>query len=275
MKKLLLFFCLAISSQFIMAQCSPDGTATTWGLHPLPSVGLDGLAAVPETPACIGEPYSYTFTVVVPSSFSVPALGNLGVNYAEVVSVDGLPTGLSFGDCNPAGNCQIPGGTSGCFNIIGTPDASNTPGSFQITVNVTVNGSVGPISQDVDLSFPPISAAFNPFDFPLDPYAIDLRAANQCTNSNSNLLEKELSLADNKPNPFSDMTTIEVEANKSDDYTFTVTNLLGEKVFEKEYALITGNNMIEFNGSDLSNGVYIYSLSSELGVVSKKMLVSK
>lgn len=274
MKKLLLLFCFAISSQFLMAQCIPDGTAATWGLHPLPSLDLNGIAAIPEIPACIGEPYSYTFTVVVPSSFSVPGIGNLGVNYAKVASVDGLPAGLSFGDCNPASNCEIPGGTTGCFNIIGTPSSSNSPGSFQITVNLTVNGSVGPLNQDVELSFPPLPA-FNPFNFPLDPYAIDLRAANQCTNSNNNLLEKELSLGDNKPNPFSDMTSINVEATNSDDYIFTVTNLLGEKVFEKEYALITGDNIIEFDGSQLSNGIYIYSLSNELGVVSKKMIVSK
>lgn len=274
MKKIILLFSLLISSQLMMAQCTPDPSVITWGLHPLPSVGLDGLAAVPEVPACIGEDYEYTFSFVVPSSFELPGgAGNLGVTSATITGVTGLPSGLTYGECAP-GSCVIPGGTTGCFNIYGTPDASNTPGSFEIEITVTVAGTVVVLPQSVDLTFPP-DPTFNLFDFPLDPYAIDLRAANQCTNSNSNLLEKELTVGTNAPNPFSEVTTIEIESQKSGNYTFTVTNLLGEKISEKEYTFSTGTNIIEYNASELSNGIYIYSISNELGNISNKMIVSK
>lgn len=274
MKNFILLFSLLITSQMIMAQCIPDAAVSTWGLHPLPSVGLDGLAAVPETPACIGEDYEYTFSFVVPSSFELPGgAGNLGVTSATITGVTGLPAGLTYGECSP-GSCVIPGGTTGCFNIYGTPDASNTPGEYEIEITVTVAGTVLVLPQSVELVFPP-DPTFNLFDFPLDPYAIDLRAANQCTNSNYNPLEKELSVGNNTPNPFSGMTMIEVESQKSGNYTFTVTNLLGELISEKEYAFSTGTNTIEYDGSGLSNGIYIYSISNELGKISNKMIVSK
>jgi hypothetical protein len=271
MKKILLLFCFAISHQFLIAQCTPDTDATTWGLHPVPSVDLDGLGAVPETPAYIGSDYSYTFTVVIPSNLEVPAVGTIGVTQAVVTSIDGLPSGMIFDDCSSS-NCIFPGGTTGCFNISGTPDASNTPGNFPITINVAISGMLGPLpSPPVEISFPPISSALNPFEFPLDPYAITLNFPV----SNSNLLENELSVSENKPNPFSSTTLIDVDAEKSGDYTFTVTDLLGKEILKEEYSFATGKNTIEFDGANLSNGIYIYSLSSEAGSISNKMLISK
>lgn len=271
MKRVLLLFCFAISHQFLMAQCTPNSDATTWGLHPLPMVDLNGLGAVPETPAYIDSDYSYTFTVVIPSSLDIPGVGSVGVTQATVTSVDGLPSGLIFDDCSSS-SCVFPGGATGCFNITGIPDDTNTPGNFPITINVTVSGTLaGFPTPDVDLSFPPVSAAFNPFGASLDPYAITLNFPV----SNENLLENELSVSENKPNPFSSTTLIDVEAEKSGGYMFTVTDLLGKEILQKEYSLATGKNTIEFDGSGLSNGVYIYSLSSEAGTISKKMLISK
>lgn len=271
MKRILLLFCFAICHQFSMAQCTADTEATTWGLHPVPAVDLNGLGSVPETPAYIGSDYSYTFTVVIPSSLDIPGVGAVGVTAAAVTSVDGLPSGLTFDDCSSS-NCIFPGGTTGCFNITGTPDASNTPGNFPITINVTVSGTiVGIPTPDVDISFPPIDAAFNPFGASLDPYAITLNFPV----SNENLLDSELTVSENKPNPFSTTTLIDVEAEKSGDYTFTVTDLLGKEIVKEEYSFVSGKNTIEFDGSDLSNGMYIYSLSSEAGSISNKMLVRK
>jgi len=273
MKRILLFLALTLSTYVLSAQCTPDPSVITWGLHPLPSVGLDGLAAVPETPACIGEPYNYTFSVVVPSSFPLLVGGDLGVTSATVASVTGLPAGLTFGMCNPS-SCDIPGGTTGCFNITGTPDASNTPGEFEIEITLTVNGTVGPLPQSVNLTFPP-DPTFNLFDFPLDPYAIDLRAANECTNSNDNIIDSKISLGDNQPNPFSGTTEITVDVKESDAYTFTVTNLLGKEVIQEQYRFDTGTNTITFDGTTLSAGVYVYSISNENGVISKKMVVGQ
>ncbi len=274
MKRILLLLSFLLSGQLMMAQCTPDPSVSTWGLHPLPSVGLDGLAAVPEVPACIGEPYSYTFSLVIPSSFDIPGVGSIGVTNAEVTGVNGLPSGLSFGDCSPAGNCVIPGGTTGCFSIIGTPDASNMPGSYEIEITVTVNGTVVVLPQSVDLTFPP-DPTFNLFDFPLDPYAIELKSSGECVNSNYNPLESELNVAQNSPNPFSDITRIAVEAKKRGDYVFSVMNTLGEKVTEVNYTLETGENIIEYDGSHLPNGIYMYSLANDSGVITRKMLISK
>ncbi len=272
MKSLFTIFCFLLFSVFASGQCTTDVTATTWGLHPVPSVNLEGLAEVPDLPACIGESYSYTFTVVVPSSFALPTGGNLGVTQATVASVSGLPSGLSYGECDPS-SCVIPGGASGCFNIIGTPDASNTPGQFEITITLAVEGTALGISQTINLDFPP-DPTFNLFDFPLDPYAITLNAASSCTNSNNDLAN-EISAIDNNPNPFSETTQISIEALKSGDYDFSVYNLLGEKVASSTYEFQTGTNQIEFDGSNLANGIYVYTISNENGSISKKMMISQ
>lgn len=269
MNKLILLFFLILSSQFAIAQCSADASVTTWGMHPLPTVNTGGIVSVPELDATPGYYYEYTFSLVIPGSFNI-GIGNLGVTKATVTGVTGLPSGLTFGECNDTG-CEIEGGTTGCFKILGTPDNTNTPGEYAFTVNITVEGEIPVIgTQTLNMSFPPESAASNFFDFPLDPYVIRLWAS-----SNENLLANELEMGENKPNPFSNMTSIDIEAVKGGDYTFSVTNLLGEKIMDKEYNLSTGTNTIEFDGSNLSNGIYIYSLSSDVGIISKKMIISK
>ncbi len=273
MKKISTILSFLFFALYSFGQCMPDGTVTTWGMHPGATVDLQGLGAVPEIPACIDESYSYTFSLVIPSSFDIPNVGTLGVTQATVTAVSGLPAGLSFGNCNPT-SCTIPGGTTGCFNIEGTPDASNTPGNFPIQVTVNYEGTVLGLPQNIDLNFPPLSSAFNPLNLPLDPYAITLNANGQCINA-SNDLEKELSINTNTPNPFKEITTIEIDAEQAGQYDFTVYNLVGERIEMKSIQLNSGENKFEYNGSQLSNGVYVYTISNEKGTVSKKMIVSK
>ncbi len=268
----LLFFFSMLSFQVQMnGQCTADGTVTTWGLHPAPSIDLEGLGPVPEIPACIGEDYSYTFSVVVPSSFSVAA-GTFGVTKATVTAVSGLPDGMSFGECNQSG-CEMAGGTTGCFRIIGTPDASNAIGNYALQITINYEGTIGGLpTPPIDLNFPPLSSSFNPLSVPLDPYVIELREAGQCVNNVGDLAE-ELSLEGNNPNPFSETTVINVNAEKSGSYDLEVYNLLGEKVSSATYDFVSGENRIEFDGSALSSGIYVYTLGNKTGRVSRRMVI--
>ncbi len=272
MKQIFTLFSFLFFAAFANGQCTPDATATTWGLHPAPSIDITGLGPVPEIPACIGEAYSYTLSLVVPSSFDIPGVGSLGVDQATIVGITGLPSGMSYSECNPS-SCIFPGGATSCFNITGTPDASNTPGNFILQITINFAGTVGVLPIDQDLSFPPLSSSFNPLSLPLDPYVIELRAAGACADAAYNL-ENEISLGSNVPNPFRGMTSIAVTAEKGGDYDFSVYNLLGEKISGQTHNFRTGENTIEFDGSALASGVYVYTISNEKGSVSKKMIIN-
>jgi hypothetical protein len=272
MKKLLLFIVLALAGMHLQAQqCTPDSSAPAGfiGLYPLPAVNLDGIASVPEPPACIGEPYEYTFSVIIPASVTIPGVPvPVGITSAEIVGVSGLPAGLSVGNCSPS-NCIFVGGQNGCFKISGTPDASNAVGDYELAITLKLNNLVQPL----DITYPPL-AGLNIFNLPEAPYSIKVREAGQCTSPTYDL-SQSVSISDNVPNPFSGTTDIRVDAQSAGDYTFTVYNMLGEKITEQRHFLATGENHILFDGAHLAEGVYVYTLSDGQGQISKKMVVGR
>lgn len=64
------------------------------------------------------------------------------------------------------------------------------------------------------------------------------------------------------PNPFNPVTTIIFNLPKADNVQFKVYNTLGQMVFQQQKSyLSSGVKQIAFNGSYLSSGLYIYSIS--------------
>ena len=56
---------------------------------------------------------------------------------------------------------------------------------------------------------------------------------------------------------------------------FTITNLLGDIVINRQINSKRGVNKIDVNTSDFSNGIYLYSISNCINKVTKRMIVSK
>lgn len=85
----------------------------------------------------------------------------------------------------------------------------------------------------------------------------------------------------NYPNPFDQSTTIRFGLLQPAKVTLSVTNLVGQKVFElTENGLSAGPHEINFDASNLSSGVYIYKINAtgingQNYVASKKMILSK
>ena len=83
-------------------------------------------------------------------------------------------------------------------------------------------------------------------------------------------------LAQNYPNPFNPTTKIEFSVPKAEKVTLKVYNILGQEVaklvddFYKE-----GTYKVEFNGSKLPSGMYIYRLQTSNGAIAKKMIMIK
>lgn len=98
----------------------------------------------------------------------------------------------------------------------------------------------------------------------------------------SNVLQVEVAsvsrmqLAQNYPNPFNPLTNIVYDLPSNTKVKLVIYDITGRQVVTLvdgfQYA---GNHKIEFNGSNLASGVYIYSITTLQGVISKKMLLMK
>lgn len=84
------------------------------------------------------------------------------------------------------------------------------------------------------------------------------------------------SLKQNFPNPFNPETTIKFLLANSSFVTLTVFNLLGQEVAALVDEFKTpGEYQVNFNGKELSSGIYVYKLSGGGKSVSKKLLLLK
>jgi len=83
-------------------------------------------------------------------------------------------------------------------------------------------------------------------------------------------------LNQNYPNPFNPTTNIQFELPKAAAVKLAVYSITGQLVAELvNEKLTSGSHSIQFDATGLSSGVYIYSISSENFVSSKKMMVIK
>lgn len=81
------------------------------------------------------------------------------------------------------------------------------------------------------------------------------------------------SIGQNQPNPFRDNTFINLDMKQSGKVNFAVTNLLGQQVYTNNYNFTAGKQTIEFNGSNLAQGIYIYTITSNGQSTSRRMIV--
>jgi ligand-binding sensor domain-containing protein len=92
----------------------------------------------------------------------------------------------------------------------------------------------------------------------------------------NNTTPKEFLLNQNYPNPFNPTTKIRYQIPKSGFVSLKVYDLLGREVstlVNEEKS--TGNHGVEFDGSDLTSGIYFYSIQVEGYTEFKKMILIK
>ncbi len=85
-----------------------------------------------------------------------------------------------------------------------------------------------------------------------------------------------LKLEQNFPNPFNPITTIKYQLGNDGFVSLKVYNSVGEEVAQlvNEYQN-GGSHQIAFNAKDLPSGIYVYKVSSENYIESKKMILLK
>jgi len=89
-------------------------------------------------------------------------------------------------------------------------------------------------------------------------------------------IPNKYSLEQNYPNPFNPSTTIRFSIPEAGQVSLSIYNLLGEKVAEiLNQELVTNTYEITYDASNLSSGVYFYTIKANNYVATKKMLLMK
>ncbi len=84
----------------------------------------------------------------------------------------------------------------------------------------------------------------------------------------------EVDVAQNQPNPFSSTSTVFVNLREASELSMEVTNMMGQVVYRVDAGKATaGLNKLSIDGSQLSNGVYFYTVRAGEATVTKKMIV--
>lgn len=238
MKKLLLGITCVVAGAFTAsAQCTPDPQYTNSGIYPDSATNF--------LPACAGEPYMQLITNVVPVDTTVtiqilpaPAPPNtltVNIDSINVVSVTGLPPGMTFA-CTPP-SCSFPGGQSGCATISGT---CTTPGTYNLVI-------------DLKAYVQTVGAQ----DFTLDYYKI---VVSDC--GTASLIENETSAFKLYPNPANTEVNIEgLDANLAVE-SISIHNSTGQLV---QNTVWNGASSMKINTSNFENGLYFITVNHATG----------
>jgi hypothetical protein len=92
----------------------------------------------------------------------------------------------------------------------------------------------------------------------------------------NNLTPKKYSLSQNYPNPFNPSTLIKFSILNNENVKLKVYDLLGKEITTLvNNHLTTGTYDVNFDGSNLNSGVYVYRIETDNFTDSKKMILIK
>jgi len=278
---LLLFTCFV--SYTLGQGCIPDNkfTGLGVGVYPYPdTVGSDPADSLGIwQDACQGEQYYFIFTVVVPDSINIPggaAPIRANLNNIRVDSITGAPMGIEY-LCNPDTTCNFPDQSTGCAVLYGT---TNDPvGNYPITVHATVSVNALGVPLTVPLKFPDTDSTgvLPTGDFSINVVAAPCSAILPPPGWNDLIDDGALTFLEvkNQPNPFSNKTNITYGLASRKVTTINVTSIIGELVYTNQMQGIGGINTFEFDGSQLSEGIYLYTLTDGRNTLTKRMIIQR
>jgi Secretion system C-terminal sorting domain len=260
------FACLVTAGLAQAQNCTPNAFIVSLnvpGVYPNPV--LQGSL----TAGSSGSAYSETITILTLADTTIdlsPFTGgipvppvNVAIDYQVINNVTGLPAGLSY-NCRPA-SCSIPGDSSGCVGITGTPTQS---GTFTIgldtEIGITVPNTIPLIGGTVlELPVPGIS------------WTLEISGGTNIGDPNQNAL----SFQGVGPHPFSSTTTLHFYSAKPAQISLEVRDMTGRLVAADRVRANTGDNTHMIDGSTWGAGIYLLSLSDGSRKVTEKLVVTE
>ena len=148
------------------------------------------------------------------------------------------------------------------------PDSNvNEPGShgfINFTIEQRPGNEVGTVIENwagiyFDFNDPVITdTAFNTVGIP-DTFT---------TISSLPVMYNELAEIKVYPNPFSESTTFEIAGVEGEQVNILLFDLTGKKV-----SSISGANKVELHRGELTNGIYLYSVSNDAGIIANGKVI--
>jgi beta-N-acetylhexosaminidase len=103
-----------------------------------------------------------------------------------------------------------------------------------------------------------------------------LKEARYATNVESVELPVSTNLYQNYPNPFNPQTTIRFDMPVAGNAQINVYNLVGQLIGTiTNQAYSAGSHVVNFDASSLASGIYIYTLRTEAGLLTRRMTLVK
>jgi hypothetical protein len=214
---------------------------------------------VPDTLE-VGEnsPFNLTLTIIAPDTASVGTAGHINLHHIKVKSLQNKPSWLAYA-CNP-GTCEFVGTESRCVGVSGTAPLGSA-GYIAIDVIVDVFATIAGIPVLVQSDYNsgmPLVILVHPEGWGVTEETYKGFGIMQAT-----------------PNPFTNTVKMGCFTEKPQNVSLKVFDMVGQEVYSENIYTIAGDNFFQFNGSDLSNGVYFYSvIDAQNRVITKKLVKS-
>lgn len=295
-KTLLSIFAASLFSVTAFGQCTPNPAYANsdFGLFP---------DTIPFVPACVGcgdairivDFVTFTDTTVT----GIPIVGDVTIHIDafKITSVTGVPAALSIGsDVDAGATSEAPYGiwlntgtppnqsaVQGCVYMSGSEaqwidllnGGPNSDGIYPLIINV--DARIGATVPDASIIVPNgewlsnVDTAIGGGEFVVDEYFLEVVPGSVGIRSYA---QDQFSILENYPNPVDDITSIRFNAPEAmNNLTFSVYSILGTEVHTERVSAKYGMNKFEFDASNLSSGMYIYSLSDGTSVSTRKMTV--
>ncbi|MFN8309136.1 MAG: T9SS type A sorting domain-containing protein [Chitinophagales bacterium] len=281
MKKVLFTLSFLGAVAFANAQACGGTSSCT----PASPTGTPGLTPVSSDLPCVQKGVAVN-QIIKFENFT--SFSGQNVNFLRIDSINNLPSGLCW-KTNKANN-QYSGGETGCIEVNGTSNAA--VGQYKLRIHITANIGSG-MGTNIVGDAETLTGATG--GAPLRYY---VRVINQgagcpcvdtvngasnffvayngsepiCVNGINNIAQ-DINSMTVTPNPFSSITTVNFTSEKSANYTFKATNLVGAEVSVRTIEAKAGENSVSFEKGNLPSGVYFLSLSNEKGAITKKVIV--
>jgi hypothetical protein len=187
-----------------------------------------------------GEDIAYSIIQTNDGGYAVAGYtGSFGADEMFIVKLDA--------NGNTCGNSTTPSSSVGSGGTLGSPSPTVTSTTPTIITVSPIIGSLDSISTICITGIKPIA----------------------------NEIPDSYKLYQNYPNPFNPITTIKYEIPFDGDVSFVVYDIIGKEVINKSGFMKAGRYEYQFDGSNLSSGVYFYSLKIGSYFETKKMLIIK
>jgi len=201
----------------------------------------------------LNMPYNTVVTFIPPATADL-GNGSVSIFKIKITEVLNLPPGLTW-ETNPANAEFIVTNpiTRGCALVSGTPTVAGTyPLTIKVLPYLNIFNTPVPATLQVDSTSLSITI---------------LPTANISANKVNSFY-----VLDPKPNPFTLNTKIGFYSPIASVYNLYVYDVLGNPIHFESKKANKGENYFEFLGSNLSKGVYFYTIQSSREKITKQLI---